>query len=163
MHVFITSKLDYCNSLLYSCGKMQLKKLQYVQYTAARIVTQTRKFDHITPVLLDLHWLPVSYRIVFKILLLVFKSLNNLSPSYLVDRLSYQSHSRVLRFASKQLLDKPQSITKTYRDKAFSECAPKLRNSRPLDLRKSPSLTGFKKELKTYLFRQFLEGGSLFL
>ena len=54
---------------------MQLKKLQYAQNTAARIVTQTRTFDHITPVLFDLHWLPVSYRIVFKILLLVFKSL----------------------------------------------------------------------------------------
>ena len=163
MHIFIISKLDYCNSLLYGCGKTQLKKLQYVQYTAARIVTQTRKFYHITPVLLDLHWLPVSYCIVFKILLLVFKSLNNLSPSYLADRLSYQSHSRVLRSASKQLLDQPRSITKTYGDKAFSVCAPKLWNSLPLDLRKSPSLTGFKKELKTYLFRQFLEGGSLFL
>ena len=100
VHVFITSKLVYCNSFLYDCRKVQLKKLQYCQNTAARIVTQTRKFDHITPVLFDLHWLPVSYRIVFKILLLVFKSLNNLSPSYLADRLSYQSHSRNLRSAS---------------------------------------------------------------
>ena len=115
VHAFITSKLDYCNSF-YGCRKTQLKKLQYVQNTAARIVTQTSKFDHITPVLFDLHWLPVSYRIVFKILLLVFKSLNNLSPSYLADRLSYQSHSRVLRSASKQLLDQPRSITKTYGD-----------------------------------------------
>ena len=64
VHAFITSKLDFCNSLLYGCRKMRLKKLQYVQNTAARIVTQTRKFDHITPVLFDLHWLPVSYRIV---------------------------------------------------------------------------------------------------
>ena len=142
---------------------MQLKKLQYVQYTAARIITQTRKFDHITPVLSDLHWLPVSYRIVFKILLLVFKSLNNLSSSYLADRLSYQSHSRSLRSASKQLLEQTRSFTKTYGDKAFSVCAPKLWNSLPLDWRKSPSLTGFKKGLKTYLFRQFLESGSLFL
>ena len=107
MHAFITSKLDYCNSLLYDCRKMKLKKLQYVQNTAARIITQTRKFDHITPVLSDLHWLPVSYRIVFKILLLVFKSLNNLSPSYLADRLSY---SRNLRSASKQLLELTTSI-----------------------------------------------------
>ena len=114
VHAFITSKLDYCNFFLYICRKMQLKKLQYVKNTAARIVTQTRKFDHITPVLFDLHWLPVSYRTVFKILLLVFKSLNNLSPSYLADRLSYQSHSRNLRSASKQLLEQPRSFIKTY-------------------------------------------------
>ena len=61
---FYNIKLVYCNSLLYGCRKMQFKKLQYVQNTAARIVTQTRKFVHITPVLIDLHWLPVSYRIV---------------------------------------------------------------------------------------------------
>ena len=80
MHAFITSKLDYCNSLLYGCRKVQLKKLQYVQNTAARIITRTRKFDHITPVFIsDLHWLPVSDRFVFKIILLVFKSLSNLS------------------------------------------------------------------------------------
>ena len=65
MHAFITSKLDYCNSLLYGCRKMQLKKLQYVQSTAARIITCTRKFDHIPPVLSDLHWLPISYRFFF--------------------------------------------------------------------------------------------------
>ena len=60
VHAFITSKLDYCSSLLYGCRKTQLKKLQYVQNTAARIVTHTRKFDHITPVLFDLHWLRIS-------------------------------------------------------------------------------------------------------
>ena len=119
VHAFITSKLDFCNSLLYGCMKMRLKKLQYVQNAAARIVTQTRKFDHITPVLFDLHWLPVSYRIVFKVLLLVFKSLNNLSPSYLADRLSYQSHSRNLRSASKQLLEQPRSFMKTYGGQDF--------------------------------------------
>ena len=80
VHAFITSKLDYCNSLLYGCRKTQLKKLQYVQHTAARIVTQTRKFDHITPVLFNLHWLPVSYRIVFKILLLVFHMIVRIVP-----------------------------------------------------------------------------------
>ena len=66
VHAFITSKLEYCNSLLYSCRKTHLKKVQYVQNTAARTVTQTRKFDHITPVLYDFHWLPVSYCTVLK-------------------------------------------------------------------------------------------------
>ena len=80
VHAFITSKLDYCNSLLYGCRKTQLKKLQNVQHTAARIVTQTRKFDHITPVLFNLHWLPVGYRIVFKILLLVFHMIVRIVP-----------------------------------------------------------------------------------
>ena len=65
VHAFIKSKLDYCNSLLYDCRKMQLKKLQYVQNMAARIITRTRKFDHIAPVLSDLHWLTVSHHIVF--------------------------------------------------------------------------------------------------
>ena len=65
MHAFITSKLDYCNSLLYGYRKMHLKNLQYIQNTAARKFTRTRKFDHITPVLSDLHWLPVSYRFFF--------------------------------------------------------------------------------------------------
>lgn len=79
VHVFITSKLVYCNSLLYGCREMQLKH-QYVQNTAVRIVTQTGKFDHIMPVLFDLHWLHVScYIFVFKIFSPVFKSLNNLS------------------------------------------------------------------------------------
>ena len=55
VHAFVTSKLDYCNSLLYSCRKMQLKKLQHVQNTVTRIITQTRKFGHITPVLSDLN------------------------------------------------------------------------------------------------------------
>ena len=140
-----------------------MKKLQSVQNTAARIITRARKFDHIASVLSDLHWLPVGYRFVFKILLLVFKSLNNLSPSYLAERLSYQSHSTNLRSSSTQLLEQPQSFTKTYGDRAFSVCAPKLRNSLPLDLGKSPSLTSFKKGLKTYLLSKFLKSGALLL
>ena len=122
-------------------------------------------FRTLLPVLFDLHWLPVSYPIVFKLLLLVFKSLINLSPtcSYLKDRLSYRTHSRSLRSASQQLLQQPRSLTKTYRDKAFSVCTPKLWNSELLDLHKSPSLTSFKKGLKTYLFVQFLESRSMIL
>ena len=80
VHAFISSKLDYCNSLLYGVPKFQLQKLQHVQNAAARLITQSCKYDHITPVLINLHWLPVEYRVKFKLLLLTFKALNELAP-----------------------------------------------------------------------------------
>jgi len=59
--------------------------LQRIQNSAARIVTNTRKYDHITPILQKLHWLPVRQRIHFKILLITYKSINDMAPEYLCD------------------------------------------------------------------------------
>ena len=73
VHAFTSSRLDYCNSLLYGIGDGLVKKLQAVQNSAARVVTGTRKYDHITPVLCDLHWLPVRHRIDFKVAMTIFK------------------------------------------------------------------------------------------
>ena len=75
--------------------------------------TNKMKWKWITPILFDLHWLPVSYCVVFKFLLSVFKSLNNLPPSYLADRLSYQRHCRNLWSASQQLLEQPRKLRGT--------------------------------------------------
>ena len=66
VHAFVSSRLDFCNSLLFGLPKQTLKKLQHVQNVAARIVTLTRKYEHITPVLYNLHWLPIEERIIFK-------------------------------------------------------------------------------------------------
>ena len=120
VHAFVTSKLDYCNALLYGLPKYQLQRLQYVQNTAARVVLQVSKFQHITPVLCELHWLPIQYRIIFKILLLVYKSLNGTSPSYLAQKLHYRSHTRSLRSVSNEIFMQPRSYTKTYGDRAFA-------------------------------------------
>ena len=68
IHAFVTSRLDYCNGLLYGLPNTELIKLQRVQNAAARLVTSTRKYDHITPILRELHWLPVKFRIHFKLL-----------------------------------------------------------------------------------------------
>ena len=60
VHAFITSKLDYCNSLMYGRPNSQIQKLQRVQNAAAKIISGARKYDHVTPLLRELHWLPVK-------------------------------------------------------------------------------------------------------
>ena len=83
IHAFISSRVDYCNSLLYGLPEYQLNKLQRVQNMCARLICNESKYCHITPLLVDLHWLPVKFRIEFKILLIVFKIFKGLAPSYL--------------------------------------------------------------------------------
>ncbi|KAL9978241.1 hypothetical protein ACROYT_G015736 [Oculina patagonica] len=85
LHAFVTSRIDYCNGLLYGLPDCEIAKLQRVQNAAARLLTSSCKYDHITPVLQELHWLPVRYRIHFKILLLTFKALNGMAPTYISD------------------------------------------------------------------------------
>ena len=97
IHAFVTSHVDYCNSLYSGLPNSTLAPLQHVQNTAARLVTKTRKHEHITPILNSLHWLPVVNRIKFKILLLVFKIKHGFAPTYLSDLLQPMIPSRSLR------------------------------------------------------------------
>ena len=83
IHAFITSRLDYCNALYFGVSQSSLTRLQLVQNVAARLLTGARKREHITPILASLHWLPVHFRVHFKIVLFVFKSLNGLTRPYL--------------------------------------------------------------------------------
>jgi hypothetical protein len=78
IHAFISSRLDYCNSLLSEITDSLLSKLQSVENAAAKLITGACKFDHITPVLSDLHWLHVRQRITFKVALLMYKSCTDL-------------------------------------------------------------------------------------
>ncbi len=79
----MTSRLDYGNALLGGCSACLINKLQMVQNAAARVLTRTRKYDHISPVPSTRHWLPIKHRIDFKILLITYKDLNGLAPQYL--------------------------------------------------------------------------------
>ena len=112
------------------------------------------KYEHIRPILLELHWLPVSQRILFKILLLTYKALNGLAPAYISDLLSRYIPARQLRSATEFLLKVPTYNLKTYGDRAFSVCVPKLWNSLPLNVKLSSGIASFKSNLKTYLFKQ---------
>jgi hypothetical protein len=80
VHAFISCRLDQCNSLFYGLPESQLNKLQRIQNSAARLVTLSRKHDHITPILQELHWLPIRYRIMYKILLLTYKCIHGIAP-----------------------------------------------------------------------------------
>ena len=82
VHECVTSKLDYCNSLLYGLQDSQIVKLQRVQNTCARLICNIPRFVHVTPILRELHWLHIRQRIVFKILILVYKALNGQAPYY---------------------------------------------------------------------------------
>ena len=100
IHSFVTSKLDFCNALLYNLPKYQINKLQNVQNTAARIIARLRKYDHIGQTLKNLHCLPVKQRIVFKINLISHKVLNGTAPHYLQELLNRYEPLRRLRSSS---------------------------------------------------------------
>ena len=152
IHAFITSKLDYGNSLLFGLPDTLLKRLQKVQNTAARILTRTKKYDHITHVLSELHWLPVEKRIHFKILVLTYKSLNKCAPEYLCELISAYTPPRTLRSSNSFLLKVPTTRLKSYGDRSFEFAAPTLWNTLPDKIKSASSLDIFKSQLKTHLF-----------
>ena len=99
IHALVTSRMDYCNSVLVGQSTSALAPLQRVQNAAARLLTNGRKFDHITPALMQLHWLPVKHRVIYKVCLLIFKCLHESAPSYLSDLLDVRIPGRFTRSA----------------------------------------------------------------
>ena len=154
MHSFVISKLDNLNSLLYGLPDCLLRKLQLVQNQAAKLVVKKKKQDHVTPILITLHWLPVQQRIRYKLLLLAFKCIHGLAPSYLCSLLQEYKPGRSLRSSSQYLLKEKKGRLKTYGDRAFSVAAPHLWNALPVELRSCRSVDCFKKSLKTFLFKE---------
>ena len=161
-----TSTLDYCNSLLYGVYDYQIAQLQRCQNSAARVISLTRKFDHITHTLHDLHWLPVKFRIRYKMLLITYKSLNNQGPAYLKQLLEYRVPARSPRLAERagndRCLKEPSYRLPTFGGRSFQSAAPRLWNSLPDHLRHEQpgtnaqmKLDNFKRALKTHLFAEY--------
>ena len=122
----VTPRIDYCNSLLNGIPKTTLNKKQNVQNTAARLITRTSRRGHITPVLKDLHWLPIQYRIQFKIRVITNKALQCQSPLYVSNLLQVYKPTRNLRSQNNATaLVLPKSYKVMFGDNSFANAAPK--------------------------------------
>ena len=112
-----------------------------------------RKYDHITPELMALHWLPIKYRCQYKLLLYTFKVLTEHAPVYLQELLAIHVPTRSLRSENSMLLSKPRLRTKTFGESQFDRAASTLWNNIPSIIRHEQSMGIFKKQLKAYLLR----------
>ena len=151
VHAFISSKLG--NGLFYGLPSSEIQTLQRLQNAAARLITRTKKSDHITPVLINLHWLPIEHRVIFKLLLYTYKALHGLAPDYLANLLTFYKPVRTLRSSRSINLSVPRSRTSTYGDRSFACVSPRLWNQLPDFIRYSETLDSFKTRLKTHLFK----------
>ena len=137
--------------MFYGLPAYRIAKLQRVQNTAARLVYMIPKFAHISPYLKELHWLPIKFRIEFKITILTFQAI----PKYLCElvRIKEQSNYHLQSSEEIILVQPPEKSLTRLGDRAFRFARPRLWNRLPRDLGLLNSISTFKKQLKTYLFR----------
>jgi hypothetical protein len=157
LHAFVSTRLDYCNALFYGLPKSDIRKLQSVQNAAARLIGGLRKYDHITSLMRDqLHWLPISFRIDYKIAVLTYKALHHQSPDYVTAMCCLAADSSSInghRSASNgDLIPVPWNSV-FYGKRSYYYAAPEVWNKIPVHIRKEPTFSTFSKQLKTVLFR----------
>ena len=155
VHAFITSRLDFCNSLYYALPKKSIARLQNVQNACAKFLTGARKSDSAGEQLNQLHWLPIQQRIMFKLNIFSFHICYQTPgcPEYFEKSISKPIAQRMTRRSLEPLLVsdfKPR--LKSYGDRCFTVGIPLLFNALPLSIRQSVSLPIFKSKLKIHLF-----------
>jgi len=161
VHAFVTSRIDYCNGLLAGASKVVTDKLQRVMNSAARVIANTRKFDHgLSHVQHEvLHWLDVPERVTFKLCLSVYKCLHGMGLPYLSEMclpISSLPGRRHLRSAVRGQRAVPRYRLTTAGRRAFSFAGPSAWNSLPTYLNDHTlNLDSFKRFLKSFLFQMY--------
>ena len=162
IHALISIRLDYCNSLLYNLPKGSIERLQKIQNQAARILTKTPRCDHISEVLVSLHWLKIEQRIIYKILILTFKAfVDHTAPLYLSELVKKKSSSTNTRSANDDLLlvipPLSRNCSNTFFERSFNFAAPTEWNRLDKRIRRISNLNTFKSEIKTILFLNYFD------
>jgi hypothetical protein len=154
INAMVTSRLDFHNGLLLGVPDKTLRKLQLVQNSAARLLTGTRKREHITPVLRSLHWLPVSHRVQFKVLVTIHKALHSdTAPSYISELCVLHKPGRQLRSSTDHWRLHVPRASNQYGSRSLQVRGAQLWNNLPAEMRALSSLPVFRKRLKTVLFK----------
>lgn len=149
VHALIMCRLDQNNSIIYGICESEITRLQRLQNSCARLIYGRKKFDHVSDLFSELHWLPVKRRIIFKALLFVFKIFLGIAPLYLINCLTITNPEN-------RILYVPKTLT-SYGDRAFSNFAPRLWNALPDVIRKANTISFFKSHLKHHLFTNYAE------
>jgi len=162
IHALISMRLDYCNSLLYNLPKSSISRLQRIQNQAARILTRTPRRDHITEVLINLHWLKIEQRIIYKILILTFKAfIDRTAPLYLSELVERKTSSTNTRLADDAFLLKfpppSRNSADTFFERSFLYGAPYEWNKLDESVRCLTNFNMFKSEVKTVLFLRYFD------
>ena len=151
----VLSHLDYTNSLPGGLPKSSINKMQAVQNMAAKVTLGKHKYDRATSCLFQLHWLPIKFRIDYKIISMVHKSLHGQAPPYLTRLFQYSEQGRKGLRSEKDTtrLLVPCTSKRTFASRSFSVLGLKLWNDLPQDIRRIDNYARLKKELKTHLFK----------
>ena len=153
MQALIISRLDFCNSQYIGSMQKDLQKLQQIQNMASRIIYQKGKYDSVTPCLMDLHWLCIQERVVYKVAVLMFCCIiDDTTPVYLKDLVHNRRTNRSLRSYIWKNLSTTQHKLSQVQNSSFASVGLRIWNDLPLYIKAASSLTVFKKLLKTYLF-----------
>ena len=162
----IISRLDYCNSVFAGLQADQVARLQRIQNNAERLVMnkrrikerkkKKRKWDHVTLLLKELHWLPLKFRCQYKIVTLAYCHFERSLPPYLSSPLCTYEPSQSVQSSKEKLLKIPEQNLKSFGECSLSFMAPSVWNSLPADLRNLPTLSQFNSSLKTFLFYSWL-------
>ena len=144
----VLNQLDYSNAILYGLPDVEINRLQRIQNMAAKLVLGLRKFDSATAALRRLHWLPIRYRINFKIAVLVFKCVHVQAPQYLIDLLQPREPGRVSRSSLSDsetvVFEIPFHRRKTFQDRSFAFAGPTVWNALPTKIRACKTVKSFK-------------------